>query len=139
MDVRPSDSVNHPQSVYQMNSESILMGNPSVGSWVAYGPGSENQNMPAFVVLPDPGGGLGPPAHYSNRTARLRIRSVPLSGYNDRKCVGFEFVSGKALVLCQLSIFEPAFVERKRGQVPKTKWSAGCFAFLVPDPCSAVP
>ncbi|HIF00553.1 MAG TPA: DUF1501 domain-containing protein, partial [Fuerstia sp.] len=37
---------------------------PSVGSWVAYGLGSENENMPAFVVLPDPGGGLkgGPPA-----------------------------------------------------------------------------
>lgn len=58
------DSVNHPQSVYQMNTGSILMGNPSVGSWVAYGLGSENDSMPAFVVLPDPGGGLkgGPPA-----------------------------------------------------------------------------
>ena len=58
------DSVNHPQSVYQMNTGSILMGSPSVGSWVAYGLGSENENMPSFVVLPDPGGGLkgGPPA-----------------------------------------------------------------------------
>jgi hypothetical protein len=58
------DSVNHPQSVYQMNTGSILMGKPSLGSWVAYGLGTENQNMPAFVVLPDPGGGLkgGPPA-----------------------------------------------------------------------------
>jgi hypothetical protein len=58
------DSVNHPQSVYQMNTGSILMGKPSVGSWVAYGLGTENRNMPAFVVLPDPGGGLkgGPPA-----------------------------------------------------------------------------
>ena len=58
------DSVNHPQSVYQMNTGRILMGSPSVGSWVSYGLGSENENMPAFVVLPDPGGGLkgGPPA-----------------------------------------------------------------------------
>jgi hypothetical protein len=58
------DSVNHPQSVYQMNTGSILMGRPSFGSWVAYGLGSENADMPAFVVLPDPGGGLkgGPPA-----------------------------------------------------------------------------
>jgi hypothetical protein len=58
------DSVNHPQSVYQMNTGSILMGRPSVGSWVAYGLGTENQNMPAFVVLPDPRGGIkgGPPA-----------------------------------------------------------------------------
>ncbi|GIW93431.1 MAG: hypothetical protein KatS3mg110_1472 [Pirellulaceae bacterium] len=58
------DSVNHPQSVYQMNTGSILMGRPSVGSWIAYGLGSENENLPAFVVLPDPGGGVkgGPPA-----------------------------------------------------------------------------
>lgn len=58
------DSVNHPQSVYQMNTGSILMGKPSFGSWLAYGLGTDNQDMPAFVVLPDPGGGLkgGPPA-----------------------------------------------------------------------------
>lgn len=52
------DSVNHPQSVYQMNTGSILMGHPSVGSWVAYGLGSENEDLPAFIVMPDPGGGL---------------------------------------------------------------------------------
>jgi len=58
------DSVNHPQSVYQMNTGSILMGRPSAGSWVSYGLGTENADMPAFIVLPDPGGGLkgGPPA-----------------------------------------------------------------------------
>lgn len=74
------DSVNHPQSVYQMNTGSILMGHPSVGSWLAYGLGSENENMPAFIVLPDPGGGLkgGPsawgsgflPATYQGTTMR---------------------------------------------------------------------
>ena len=58
------DSVNHPQSVYQMNTGSIQMGKPSMGSWVSYGLGTENADMPAFVVMPDPGGGLkgGPPA-----------------------------------------------------------------------------
>jgi hypothetical protein len=50
------DSVTHPESVYLMNTGSILMGRPCLGSWVAYGLGTENQNMPAFVVLPDPGG-----------------------------------------------------------------------------------
>src|SRR5437773_416534 len=39
-----------------MNTGSILMGRPSLGSWAAYGLGTENQNMPAFVVLPDPSG-----------------------------------------------------------------------------------
>lgn len=74
------DSVNHPQSVYQMNTGSVLMGRPSFGSWVSYGLGSENDDMPAFVVLPDPGGGLkgGPlawgsgylPATYQGTTLR---------------------------------------------------------------------
>jgi len=58
------DSVNHPQSVYQMNTGSILMGKPSLGSWVTYGLGSENQNFPSFVVMLDRGAGIkgGPPA-----------------------------------------------------------------------------
>jgi hypothetical protein len=51
-----SDSVTHPESVYQMNTGSILMGRPSLGAWATYGLGTENQNMPAFVVMPDPGG-----------------------------------------------------------------------------------
>jgi len=61
------DSVNHPQSVYQMNTGSILTGRPSLGSWVSYGLGTENDSLPAFVVLPDTGGGLkGGPAAWGN-------------------------------------------------------------------------
>jgi hypothetical protein len=50
------DSVTHPESVYLMNTGSILMGRPSLGAWTSYGLGTENQNVPAFVVLPDPNG-----------------------------------------------------------------------------------
>ncbi len=50
------DSVTHPESVYMMNTGSILMGRASLGAWAAYGLGTENQNLPAFVVLPDPAG-----------------------------------------------------------------------------------
>src|SRR5438552_1656047 len=50
------DSVTHPESVYQMNTGSILMGRPSLGAWATYGLGAENQNMPAFVIMPDPAG-----------------------------------------------------------------------------------
>src|SRR4029079_16327565 len=62
-----ADSVNHPQAVYQMNTGTVLMGKPSLGSWVGYGLGTENQDLPAFVVLPDPAGGIkgGPPAYGS--------------------------------------------------------------------------
>ena len=50
------DSVTHPESVYLMNTGTILMGQPSLGAWATYGLGTENQNMPAFVVMPDPVG-----------------------------------------------------------------------------------
>ncbi len=50
------DSVTHPESVYLMNTGSILMGKPSLGAWATYGLGAENENMPAFVVMPDPSG-----------------------------------------------------------------------------------
>jgi hypothetical protein len=50
------DSVTHPESVYLMNTGSILMGRPSLGAWASYGLGTENRNLPAFVVLPDPAG-----------------------------------------------------------------------------------
>src|SRR5437762_2489275 len=34
----------------------FMSGKPSMGAWAAYGLGTENQNMPAFVVMPDPAG-----------------------------------------------------------------------------------
>src|SRR3954467_6794779 len=50
------DNETHPESVYLMNTGSILMGRPSLGAWVSYGLGIENGNMPGFVVMPDPVG-----------------------------------------------------------------------------------
>jgi hypothetical protein len=47
-------SANHMPAVAQMNTGFILTGFPSMGAWVTYGLGTENQNLPAFVVLPDP-------------------------------------------------------------------------------------
>jgi hypothetical protein len=46
-----ADSVNHPQAVYQMNTGTVLMGKPSLGSWVGYGLGTENQARPSAVRL----------------------------------------------------------------------------------------
>lgn len=50
------DSVVHAPAHYQMNTGRIFMGYPSLGSWVAYGLGTENQNLPAFVVMTQPEG-----------------------------------------------------------------------------------
>jgi hypothetical protein len=44
---------NHPAATFLMNTGLVLPGRPSVGAWVGYGLGTENQNLPGFVVLPD--------------------------------------------------------------------------------------
>ncbi len=48
------ESFNHEPSLYLLHSGRILPGRPSLGSWVVYGLGSENQNLPGYVVLDDP-------------------------------------------------------------------------------------
>jgi hypothetical protein len=47
---------NHGQSINALINGSILTGRPTLGSWLTYGLGSENQNLPAFVALTDPRG-----------------------------------------------------------------------------------
>jgi hypothetical protein len=50
------DSVVHAPAHYQFNSGRTFMGYPSLGSWVSYGLGTENANLPAFVVMTQPEG-----------------------------------------------------------------------------------
>jgi hypothetical protein len=47
---------NHEQALWMMHTGLIVSGRPSIGTWVTYGLGSENRNLPAYVVLPDPRG-----------------------------------------------------------------------------------
>ncbi|MHA3775069.1 DUF1501 domain-containing protein [Verrucomicrobiota bacterium sgz303538] len=48
-----SDGINHAGGVCQMNTGSVFGGRPSLGAWVNYGLGTENQNLPGFVVIKD--------------------------------------------------------------------------------------
>ena len=60
-------SNDHVQAHYEMSTGMIRMGYPSVGAWVSYGLGSENQNLPAFVVIYDAHGGpFGGPANWNS-------------------------------------------------------------------------
>jgi hypothetical protein len=52
-----ADSPIHGSALLQMNTGKILSGNPCLGSWVNYGLGSVNQNLPGFCVMLDPTGG----------------------------------------------------------------------------------
>lgn len=46
----------HGPGCFMMNTGQTLPGFPSMGAWVTYGLGSESENLPSFVVLPDPRG-----------------------------------------------------------------------------------
>lgn len=79
------ESTNHPTALYHLNTGNTFGGDPALGGWIAYGLGTENQNLPAFIVLPDlmyPQGGSANwsngflPAHYQG--CALRATGSPI-------------------------------------------------------------
>jgi len=46
----------HAPAMYELHTGRTLMGHPSLGSYVTYGLGTENQNLPAYCVMPQPEG-----------------------------------------------------------------------------------
>jgi hypothetical protein len=51
-----TEHINHEPALWMMHSGRTIPGRPAIGSWVVYGLGSENRNLPAYVVLDDPKG-----------------------------------------------------------------------------------
>ena len=51
-----TESAVHAPAMYQVQTGRILMGFPSMGSWVTYGLGTASDNLPAYVVMPQPEG-----------------------------------------------------------------------------------
>ncbi len=49
-------NITHEPAIYKIQNGRMLPGYPSMGSWITYGLGSENRNLPAYVVLDDPKG-----------------------------------------------------------------------------------
>ena len=62
-----ADTAAHASGCLQMNTGSIFIGKSCLGSWLSYGLGTANQNLPGFVVMTDPRG--GPIGSASNWTA----------------------------------------------------------------------
>jgi len=51
-----SEHNNHTEGLVMFNTGKIFPGRPALGSWVSYALGTENQNLPAYIVLRDPDG-----------------------------------------------------------------------------------
>jgi hypothetical protein len=83
-----TEAINHDPAITFLQTGSQLSGRPSIGSWVHYGLGSDNENLPSFVVLITPGK-VDQPLY-----ARLWG-----SGFLPSEYQGVQFRSGKEPVL----------------------------------------
>ncbi len=106
-----ADGINHSSGVCQMNTGSILAGRPSLGAWTSYGLGTENQNLPAFIVMQDNASSVvnGPrnwgagfmPAVYQG--TRITSSSEPIADLNPPMGVGSAEQQRKLQLLAALN------------------------------------
>ncbi|WP_278469181.1 DUF1501 domain-containing protein [Gimesia maris] len=80
-----AESLNHPEALFHMNTGSRLGGDPALGSWATYGLGTENQNLPGYVVMTELALPQGGPTNWSNgflpphfQGTRLRPEGSPI-------------------------------------------------------------
>jgi hypothetical protein len=82
-----TEQINHDPAHTLMNTGSILAGRPSMGSWITYGLGTENQDLPGFVVLMSSGqGGQNQPIaarQWSAGVLPSRFQGVKLNSVGD--------------------------------------------------------
>ncbi len=78
-----ADSPIHGSAMLQMNTGKILSGSPCLGSWVNYGLGTENENLPGFVVMLDPRGGpISGPKNWSSGYMPATYQATTIAATN---------------------------------------------------------
>ena len=83
-----TEAINHDPAITFFQTGSQIAGRPSMGSWLSYGLGSLNQNLPSFIVLIT-----------ANVTGQPLYSRLWSSGFLDTKFEGVQFRSGKDPVL----------------------------------------
>lgn len=80
-----AESLNHPEALFHMNTGSRLGADPALGSWINYGLGSMNQNLPGYVVMTEMAMPQGGPTNWNNgflpthyQGTRLRPEGSPI-------------------------------------------------------------
>lgn len=78
-----TDPINHDPAVTFLQTGSPLAGRPSMGSWLSYGLGSDNDNLPAFVVLLSGGGQPVPSRYWHNGFLPSKHQGVKFQSSGD--------------------------------------------------------
>ena len=114
-----AESINHPTANYHMNTGDRFGGDPAIGSWVTYGLGTENQDLPGYVVLPEVAYPQGGAANWSNgflsphfQGTTLRATGSPILDLHPPKGVTREQQRANLDLLAQLN---KAHAQRRHG------------------------
>lgn len=102
---------NHEQALWMMHTGLTVAGRPSLGAWAAYGLGSENRDLPAYVVLPDPKGlpvdgirnwasGWMPPAYQGTQ---FRSEGQPVLNLHPKAARAADVEKGRTDLLAELN------------------------------------
>ena len=90
-----TNGINHSGGVCQMNTGIQFAGRPSLGSWVTYGLGTENENLPAFVVMQDAGTVVNGPRNWGSgfmpavyQGTAMQIKGPPFANLSGPQHVG---------------------------------------------------
>jgi hypothetical protein len=86
-----TEAINHDPAITFINTGSQQPGRPSIGSWLSYGLGSENQNLPAFIVMISQGTG--------NKNDQPLFSRLWGSGFIPSRFQGVRFRTGNDPVL----------------------------------------
>lgn len=105
-----AESVNHPTALYHLNCGNRFGGDPAFGAWLSYGLGSENSNLPGFVVLPELSYPQGGPANWGSgflpaqyQGTALRPEGSPILDLNPPKGITREHQRANLDLLAQLN------------------------------------
>lgn len=106
-----ADTFAHASGLIQLNSGRVIQGAPTLGSWLTYGLGSENSNLPGYVVMLDPRGGpIAGAANWSSgfmpaayQGTHLRSKGEPILDLQPRPGVSREMQRGLVDTLKQLN------------------------------------
>ena len=73
------DQPAHPQATIQLHTGSSRFVRPSMGSWVVYGLGTQNQNLPGFITI-NPPAAVGGAQNYGSSFLPAAYEGTPISG-----------------------------------------------------------
>ncbi len=93
-----TNGINHAGGVCQMNTCINVAGRPSLGSWVNYGLGSANQNLPSFVVMCDNSGRpVNGPRNWGSGFLPATHQGVRINGTDDEPIANLNLPAGRTV------------------------------------------